>query len=58
MHGCLSINGAAAGATLAKGVYLPVGEMATMLDAEMVGIVVVWEEGYQVVASDSQAAIK
>ena len=50
------MDGAAAGATAEGSLFL--GELATVMDAEMVGIAGVWREGYRVVASDSQAAIR
>jgi len=50
------MDGVAAGATADGGEFL--GELATVMDAEVLGIAGAWEEGYRVVASDSQAAIK
>jgi len=50
------MEGMAAGASAEGGVFL--GEFATVMDAEMVGIAGAWEEGYTTVATDSQAAIK
>jgi len=50
------MDGAAAGASAEGGLFL--GDMATVMDAEMVGIAGAWEEGYKIVASDSQAATR
>jgi len=50
------MNGAPAGAIGERSRLL--GEFATVIDAEMVGIAGAWREGYRGVASDSQAAIK
>jgi len=50
------MEGRAAGASAERGLYL--GEFATVMDAEMIGIAGAWEEAYRVVASDSQAAIR
>jgi len=49
------MNGVAAEASAEGSVYL--GEFATVMDAEMIGIAGAWEEGFRVVASDRQAAI-
>jgi len=49
------MEGMAAAATAEGGLWL--GDLATVADAEMVGIAGAWEEGYQTVASDSQTAI-
>jgi len=49
------MEGAAAAATAEGGIWL--GELATVMDAEVLGIAGAWEEGYQTVALDSQAAI-
>jgi len=50
------MKGAAAGASAEGGLFL--GTYATVMDAEMVGIAGAWEEGYEIVAVDSQAAIR
>ena len=50
------INGQAAAATAEDSIFL--GSLATVMDAELLGIAGAWEEGYTKVKSDSQAAIK
>ena len=50
------MEGVAAAATAEKAIFL--GTLATVMDAEVLGIAGAWEEGYTVVRSDSQAAIK
>ena len=50
------MGGAAAAATAESAIFL--GSLATVMDAEVLGIAGAWEEGYTVVRSDSQAAIK
>ena len=50
------MEGAAAGASAEGSLFL--GTLATVMDAEMVGIAGAWEEGYTTVATDSQAAIR
>jgi len=50
------MEGVAAAATAEKAIFL--GTLATVMDAEVLGIAGAWEEGYTVVKSDSQAAIK
>jgi len=50
------MGGQAAAATAEGSIFL--GTLATVMDAEMLGIAGAWEEGYTVVKSDSQAAIK
>jgi len=50
------MEGVAAGASAEGGIFL--GSYATVMDAEMIGIAGAWEEGYTVVATDSQAAVK
>jgi len=47
-------EGVAAGATAESGLFL--GDLPTVIDAEMVGIAGALEEGYSVVGSDSQVA--
>jgi len=46
----------AAGAAAIRGILL--GEFGAVMVAEVLGISVAWEEGYSVVASDSQAAMR
>jgi len=48
-------EGVAAAAMAEGGIFL--GELATVMDAEVLGTAGAWEEGYQTVASHSQAAI-
>ena len=48
--------GGAAGVTVEGEIFL--GHLATVMDAEYVGIAGAWEEGYRVVASDSRVAIR
>jgi len=50
------MNGAAGAVTAGKSIYL--GSLATVTDTEVLGIAGEWEEGYTVVKSDSQAAIR
>ena len=50
------MEGHTAAATAENGIWL--GALATVMDAEMLGIAGAWEEGYRVVASDSQAAVR
>jgi len=50
------MKGVAAGASAEGGLFL--GSYATVMDAEMIGIAGAWEEGYEAVAVDSQAAIR
>jgi len=50
------IGGRAAAATAEGSIYL--GSLATVMDAELLGIAGAWEEGYPEVKSDSQAAVK
>jgi len=50
------IEGRAAAATAEGSIYL--GSLATVMDAELLGIAGAWEEGYTEVRSDSQAAVK
>jgi len=50
------IGGQAAAATAENSIFL--GSLATVTDAELLGIVGAWEEGYTEVRSDSQAAVK
>ena len=50
------MGGVAAAATAENAIFL--GTLATVMDAEVLGIAGAWEEGYTVVKSDSQAAIK
>ena len=50
------MEGAAAAATAESAIFL--GNLATVMDADVLGIAGAWEEGYTVVKSDSQAAIK
>ena len=50
------MEGVAAAATAESAIFL--GTLATVMDAEVLGIAGAWEEGYTVVKSDSQAAIK
>lgn len=48
--------GATARATAEGGIYL--GELATVMGAEVLGIAGEWEDAYRVEAADSQPAIK
>ena len=50
------MGGQAAAATAEGSIFL--GHLATVMDAEVLGIAGAWEEGYTVMKSDSQAAIK
>jgi len=50
------VGGVAAAATAEGAIFL--GTLATVMDAEVLGIAGAWEEGYKEVRSDSQAAIK
>ena len=50
------MGGQAAEATAESSIFL--GSLATVMDAELLGIAGAWEEGYTEVKSDSQAAIK
>ena len=52
----IGLEGVTGGATAEGGIYL--GEYATVMDAEMLGIARAWEEGYNTIASDTQAAIR
>jgi len=49
------MEGLTVAATAENGLWL--GELATVMDAEVLGITGAWEEGYRAVASDSQAAV-
>jgi len=49
------MEGMAAAATAESGIWL--GALATVANAEMLGIAGAWEEGYRTVTSDSQTAI-
>ena len=50
------MGGQAAAGTAESSIFL--GSLATVMDAELLGIAGAWEEGYTVVKSDSQAAVK
>jgi len=50
------MEGVAARASAEGGLFL--GSYATVMDAEMIGVARAWEEGYETVAVDSQAAIR
>jgi len=50
------MGGQAASATAEGNIFL--GSLATVMDAELLGIAGAWEEGYTEVRSDSQAAVK
>jgi len=50
------MGGQAAAATAETSIFL--GSLATVMDAELLGIAGAWEEGYTTVKSDSQAAVK
>jgi len=50
------MSGVTAAVSAEHGIYL--GDLATMMDAEILWIAVAWEEWYRTVASDSQAAIQ
>ena len=50
------MGGQAVAATAEGSIFL--GSLATVMDAELLGIAGAWEEGYTVVKSDSQAAIR
>lgn len=50
------IEEAVVGATAEGRIFL--GERATMMDVETLGKAGAWEEGYQLVVSDSQVAIR
>lgn len=50
------IDNVSSAASVEGGIYL--GEWSTVMDVEMVGIAMAFQEGYTTVASDSQAAIR
>ena len=50
------LEGVAAGPARTQGSYL--GEYGTVMDAEMLDMVLVWENGKRIVALDSQPAIQ
>lgn len=50
------IEGVTGVAPAEGGMYL--GELAMVTNAELLGIAMAWEEGYNTVASDSQVAIQ